>query len=107
SAKAHAEPTELNKHVGTGRKPLDRLSPAGKHLPVPAAIRADSDRPAYVVENNSHSRECACEVGKLIDLRMKEPGVEGQAEASEDRDPVPEPRVGHEPGRRTVGRIAH
>ena len=52
------------------------------------------------------SREGAREVGELVDLRMIEPGVEGQPEAAEHGEALAEGLVGEQAGRRAVGGIA-
>src|SRR6266702_7180736 len=107
TAKAHAESADLDKNVLASGERLDRCRPAGKYVLPLAAIGADSDRPADMVEDDPRIRECVREVCEFVDLRMIEPGVEGKAEAAEDGKPRPEAFVRREPGPRAVGRIAH
>ncbi len=60
-----------------------------------------------MVEDDHRVRECAGEIGEFVDLGMKEPGVEREAEARKDRKPLSEAHVSQQPARRAVGRIAH
>ena len=55
-----------------------------------AGIGADADRPADVVEDDRRFGERARQLGQLVDLRVIEPGVEGEPEAAEDGEALAE-----------------
>src|SRR6516165_2773999 len=63
-------------------------------------------RAAHVIEDDLRVRKGAREIANVIDLRMVEPGVEGEAEPAENGEPLAEVFVAQETARRAVGRIA-
>src|SRR5262249_59033614 len=97
---------ELDVTIRAGGERLDRCGPAGKHLLVLAGIGADSNRTTHVIEDDLRFRKGAREIANVIDLRMVEPGVEGEAEPAENGEPLAEVFVAQETARRAVGGIA-
>src|SRR5262249_56795413 len=61
---------------------------------------------ADVIEDDLRFRKRAREIAHLVDLGMVEPGVEGEAEAAENGEPLAKVFVAQETARRAVGRIA-
>ena len=79
----HCEPPELDDDIGAFRDLLNRGFPDRKNLFAPVGIAADADRAAAMVEYDFGVRKGTGEIGQLADLRMKQPGIEAQAERSE------------------------
>src|SRR5262245_52059687 len=106
SAHAHAKAAEFDVNTRASGERLDRCGPAGKYLLVLAGIGADSNRAADVIEDDLRFRKSAREIAHVVDLGMVEPGVEGEAEASENGEAFAKVFVAQETARRAVGRIA-
>ena len=79
----------------------------GEHLVAPPGVRADPQRPADVVQHDRRLGEGARQRGQLGDLRVVQPGVEGEAERRQLREARAEGGVGEQPGSRRVGRARH
>src|SRR5262245_18477931 len=105
AAHAHAEAAEFDVDIRAGGERLDRCGPAGKYLLMLAGIGADSARTTHVLEDDLRFRKGAGEIANVSDLRMVEPGVEGEAEPAENGEPLPEVLVAQETARRAVGGI--
>ena len=106
AAQAHAKAAKLDVDIGTGASALIDAVHAGKHFSVLTGIGTDADRAAHMIEDDRRFWKGAREIGQFVNLRMVEPGVEGEAESAEDGEPFAEGFVAQQAGRRAVGRIA-
>src|SRR5215469_2308966 len=59
---AHAEPAELDMHIGAGGQLADATSPRGKDLVALTGIRAEADRAADMVEDDRRFGESARQI---------------------------------------------
>ena len=82
-----------------GGERLDRRGPTREDFVALAAIDADPERSADVVQNNLRIRERPCEIRDIIDLWMIEPRVEREAQAAEYRKSFAECFVSQQSGR--------
>ena len=96
---AHREPAELDDDVRASGDFLDRGFPPREDFLAPAGIAADADRPAAMIEHDFRVRKGAGEVGEFADLRMKQPGVEAQAQWREAGKALAEGAVEQQPFR--------
>src|ERR1051326_3476505 len=105
AADPHAEPAEFNVCVRAARERPDRGGPAGENFVAAPRVAANAERPADVVEHDASVGEFLRERGELVDLRMIEPGVEGEPERGEFRKSFAEALVAEQAGRRPVARV--
>jgi hypothetical protein len=98
AGQAHAKAAEFDVNIGAGAECVDRCGPPGKHFSVLTGIGTDPDRAAHMIEDNPRFWKDAREIGQFVDLKMVEPGVEGEAESAEDGEPFPEGLLPSRPG---------
>src|SRR5262249_57524994 len=106
AAQAHAKAAKFDVNIGTGAERVDRCGPPGKHFSVPTGIGTNPDRAAHMIKDNPCFWKDAREIGQFVNLRMVEPGVEGEAESAEDAEPFPEGFVAHQARPWPLGRLA-
>src|SRR5215470_8592095 len=73
-----SKPAQFDRHVRTVCQLRYSLFPPEHNFVAFSRIRADTERPADVIENDGDIRKCAREVRKFSKLRMIKPGVETQ-----------------------------
>ena len=101
----HRHAAELDHDVRALRQFADRRRPPGEHLVAPAAIDADAQRTADMVQADMRVRERARQCGQLIDLRMIQPCIERQVQRRQAGEAFAERLVRHQLRRRGVGRV--
>src|SRR5262249_39649634 len=106
SAHAHAEADGFDVDIRAGGERLYRCVLAATFLVVLGGIGVDSNRVAQVIEDDLGFRKSTRQMPIVMEVRMVEPGVEGEAEPAENGEPVAEVFVAQETARRAVSRIA-
>src|SRR4029079_10023340 len=94
---AQREPAKLDDNVFTFGDFLDRGFPHRKDFLAPPGIAADADRAAAMIEHDFGVGKAAREVVAFADLRMKQPGVEAQAQWCEAGETLAEGAVEQQP----------
>ena len=80
---AHRQTAELHNDIGTFGDLADRRLPGCENFLAPVSILSGARRAAAMVEHDSRIRKRAGEIRELADLRMKQPGIETQAQRRE------------------------
>src|ERR1700674_560942 len=86
AADPHPEPAELHADVRAAGERPDGGGPAREHFLPLLRIAPDSERPPDMIEHDRRIGEFLRKRGELVDLRMIEPGIEGEAERREKRE---------------------
>ena len=89
----HTEPAKLDMDIGAGPQLADFRAPRGADLVALAGIRAETNRPADMVEHNGRLREGARQVDQLAKLGMIHPCVEAETERRQPGEALAHPRV--------------
>jgi hypothetical protein len=84
--RGHAETAELDVDVRAFGQLDDVLLPAGEDLLAPAGIRADTEQPADLVEDDRRAGKRAGEIDRVRQLRMVLPGFEAETQGCELRE---------------------
>src|SRR5438477_12199058 len=58
-----------------------------------------------MIEHDFRTRECPCKVRDVVQLRVKDQGIERKPETAEDRESFPKRLVAEQPGRYPIVRI--
>ena len=96
----HRQPAELHIHIGAARQLADVGAPGREN--VAPLIGADPERPAEMVEHDLHLRRFARHFGQALDLRVVDPGFEGQIMRRQPLQAAAEIRVVHQVRRRHI-----
>ena len=77
--KMHREPAQFYDDIGTPRQLNEVVSPGRKDVVALPRINADGKRRADMVQDDGRVGKFGRQIGELWNLRVKEPGVEGQS----------------------------
>src|SRR5204862_6670601 len=96
-AKQHAEPTELDDYVSPLTEFGDAGFPQRKRFFFLSRVWTDAERPADMIQDDCRLGESPRQLRQLHQLRMVQPGLEGQVQRRQPRKPCTPGRVGHLP----------